>query len=259
MKKGLIFQIFISLVFLLGWNFLHQLYQWQVSQIHQQSGQAKMIVFAEDYPKLKQLESELQLSYYIEKVTVESDTTLANSLIDGYNLGNVRDILVSYNLPNLMTIKFDGAVYRAEQRGEFNSFLDKEYPELNHTFDDDLWQEAELELVNTEEIYLIINLIYLVMMLFILILLRIHFEIKHNEFWQIFKSAGGKYNQRNIEFNKDSLSLCFIPMIIVVLTYYILLIQQIISFEIDYRIFVIEFGALVLVTLSSRIALWSKF
>ena len=259
MRKGLIFQIFISLVLLVGWNLLHFGFEDQQNKIFGEASQAKMIIFSEDLRKLHDLEIELEQVYYIDDMEIESDTHVANMLIDNYDLGDVKDILVSYNLPNLMTISFAGEHYQTTEKLEFADFLIENYPELNTTFDEELWQNTQDNMAGLKHNYMIANLIYLGLLLFIMIFLRIHFEIKHDEFWRIFRSAGGSYHKRNIEFIKDSLILAIIPIGLIASAYYLLIYREIISYHLDLRLFGIELAALILVTLISRISLWSKF
>ncbi|MFO7896930.1 MAG: hypothetical protein R6U84_08360 [Candidatus Cloacimonadales bacterium] len=259
MKKGIIFQILITLILLLGWNLIHFGYEIIQAQSFETASQAQMIIYAEDFDNLQQLQADLAQVYYIKKVIVESDTTVANTLIENYDLGNVRDILVSYNLPNLMTIKFDGRVYRSAEKAEFEDFLASNYPQINATFDQELWEKVESELSEINENYLLANGLYLALLLFIIIFMRIHFEVKHDEFWRIYRSAGGKHSQRNWGFIKDSLILCLVPLALIVATYYALLYRGTISYQIDYHIFAVELGALVLAALIARTALWSKF
>jgi hypothetical protein len=259
MKKGIIFQIFITLVLLIGWNLIHYGFELVQEKAFSTASKAQMIIYAEDFDKLLDLQSELAQVYYIKNVTVESDTTVANSLIENYDLGNVREILVSYNLPNLMSINFDGRIYRSPEKAEFEDFLASSYPEINTAFDQELWEEVESDLQNIKRNYLLANAIYLVLLLFILIFMRIHFEVKHDEFWRIYRSAGGAHTKRNREFIKDSISLALVPLALIFAAYQALLYREIISFEIDYHFFAVELGAIILAALLARIALWSKF
>ena len=259
MKRGLVFQIIVTFILLIGWNILHFGFEKQQRKIYAKSSQAKMIIFAEDLSKLKDLEIDFEQVYYIDNVEIESDENVAKSLIENYDLGDVSDILVSYNLPNIMSVTFNGSHFRTKEKKEVMDFLKQNYPELNFAFDEVLWQTSEDELSSLQENYLIANLVLLVVFLFILIFLRIHFEIKHDEYWRIFRSAGGNYQKRNIEYIKDSLYLTLIPVGLVMAVYYFLTYRKTINYHLDITLFGIELAAIVLVALVSRILLWSKF
>jgi hypothetical protein len=259
MRKGLIFQIIIAFILLTGWNILHFGFQKQQRKVYAKSSQVKMIIFAEDLNRLKDLEIDFEQVYYIDNVEIESDDIVAKALIENYDLGDVKDILVSYNLPNIMTVSFNGSHFRAKEKKEVIDFVKQNYPELNFAFDEILWQTSEDELISLQKNYLMVNLVFLVVFLFILIFLRIHFEIKHDEYWRIFKSAGGSYHKRNIEFIKDSIYLTLIPVGMVMGIYYFLIYREIINYKLDLTLFGIELAAIVLVSLVSRISLWSKF
>lgn len=259
MKKGLIFQLFITLILIISWNFIHLGFEYSKGKIFQKASTSELIIFAESYNNLQKLNQELKQVYYIENTTVLSDTTIADELITEYDLGDVRDILVSYNLPNIMTILFDGRTFRISEKNEFTKFLEENYPEIIVNFDEEFWQNQEKELVFAKKSYYLANIVFILLLLFIITFMRIHFEIKHNDFWQIFKSAGGKYNKRSLAFLSDSLLLSSIPMILITATYYTLFYKGILLYEIDYRIFITELAALILSALLARTALWSKF
>ena len=258
-KKGLVFQILITLILLVSWNLIHLGFEYQKEDFFEKASKIEMIIFAEDFGDLQELKRDLQQVYYIDRVEVVSDTTVADELIATYDLGNVSDILVSYNLPNIMSINFDGRTFREAEKIEFEQFLKEKYPKLNVNFDDEIWLKNEKDLLFIKKSYQVANIIIFLLLLFIVNFLRIHFEIKHNEFWHIFRSAGGKYNRRTIEFLKDSFILCLIPIALVVAVYYFLIFKGYLIYEIDYRIFIIELAALILSALISRITLWSKF
>jgi len=146
--------------------------------------------------------------------------------------------------------------FKLHKKKELEKILSSsEYIELIVNYDSDLRQINRNKLELLTKIYYGGNVLLLILLLFITMFLRIHFEIKSNDFWQIFRSSGGSRKMRRKQFLLNSLWLCFVPLLLVTGLYFAAMYFKYINIQIDYRLFGVEFIAIVISILMSRIFL----
>jgi len=255
-KKGIFFQIIIIIILLATWNFLHIGHGHQKKVLENNISELPMLIFSNDVTLLDSLAKELDDLSFIRNIIIEADSIVAEKLISGYGLDNAKAILSSYNLPSLMKLSFAGETFQIPQKEELEKILSSsEYIELIVNYDSDLWQLNRDKLELLTKIFYGGNALILVLLLFISVFLRIHFEIKSNDFWQIFRSSGGNRKVRRKQFMLNSLWLCFAPLLLVTGIYFATLYFKYINIQIDYRLFGVEFAAIIISILMSRIFL----
>ena len=256
MKKGIFFQIIIIIILLVVWDLLHIGYNHQKKVLEVNTSELPMLIFSTDVILLDSLAKKLDDLSFIKNIIIEADSIIAEKLISGYDLDNAKTILSSYKLPSLMKISFDGALFQTPQKEKLDRILSSsEYLELIVNYDSNLWQINRDKLELLTKIYYGGNGLILVLLLFITVFLRIHFEIKSNDFWQIFRSSGGNRKVRRKQFLLNSLWLCFVPLLLVTGLYFAAMYFKYINIQIDYRLFCVEFVAIIISILMSRIFL----
>ena len=256
MKKGIFFQIIIIIILLTTWDLLHIGYNHQKKIIEANISELSMFIFSNNITLLDSFAKELNDLFFIRNIIIEADSIVAEKLISGYGLDNAKAILSSYNLPSLMKISFDGTDFQTPQKEELEKILSSsEYIELIVNYDSDLWQINRNKLELLTKIYYSGNLLLLVLLVFIIIFLRIHFEIKSNDFWKVFRSSGGNRKIRRKQFILNSLWLCFAPLLLVTGLYFAAMYFKYINIQIDYRLFGVEFAVIIISILMSRVFL----
>ncbi len=256
MKKGIFFQIIIIIILLTTWDLLHIGYNHQKKALEANISELPMLIFSNDVTLLDSLAKEFDNLSFIKNIIIEADSIIAEKLISGYGLDNAKAILSSYNLPSLMNISFDGALFQTTQKEELEKILSSsEYIELIVNYDTDLWQINRNKLELLTKVYWGGNGLILILLLFIAVFLRIHFEIKSNDFWQIFRSSGGSRKMRRKQFLLNSFWLCFIPLLLVTGIYFAVMYFKYLNIQIDYRLFGVEFAVIIISILMSRIVL----
>ncbi len=255
MKKGISFQIIVIFMVLFGWNLLHVGYEYQKDVFEDNISASPMMLLSMQENTLEQLKFKIENRDYIKEITIIQDSIVADMLINSYDLRDSNEILRSYLLPTAMQINFVGEEFQIEQKLELERMFLEYSPAVIHYFDNTRWQENQNKILLLTNGYYIGFGLFIFFMLFISIFLRIHFEIKSNVFWKIYRSSGGHFGRRRKQFFINSLYLCFIPLILNVAIYYSLIYFQLLHFEIDYRFFGIELLTLVLSSLFAGIAL----
>ena len=256
MKKGIFFQIIIIIILLVTWDLLHIGFNHQKKMLEANISELPMFIFSNNVTLLDSLAKEFGNLSFIRNIIIEADSIVAEKLISGYGLDNAKAILSSYNLPSLMKISFDGALFQIPQKEELEKILSSsENIEQIVNYDSDLWQINRNKLELLTKIYWGGNGLILVLLIFIIVFLRIHFEIKSNDFWQIFRSSGGNRKMRRKQFLLNSLWLCFAPLLLVTGLYFAAMYFKYLNIQIDYRLFGVEFAAIIISILMSRIFL----
>ena len=255
MKKGIFFQIIVIFMVLLGWNLLHLGYEYQKDVFEDNISASPMILLSMQEDTLEQLKLKIENKDYISDITIIQDSIVAEMLINSYDLRDSNEILRSYLLPTAMQINFVGEKFQIEQKIEIDRILLEFSPDVIYYFDNAQWQENLNKILLLTKGYYTGFGLFIIFMLFISIFLRVHFEMKSNDFWKIYSSSGGHFGKRRKQFFANSLYICFIPIILNVAIYYTLIYFQLLSVEFDYRYFGIEFLTVVISSLFAGIAL----
>ena len=255
MNKGIFFQIIIIFIVLLGWNLLHLGYEYQKEVFEDSISSSPMMLLSMQENTLDQLKAKIEENDYIKEIIIIQDSTIARTLIANYDLEDSHDLLNSYLLPTAMQINFVGDKFQIEQKIELERILMEFSPDVIYYFDNVQWQE------NLSKIALLIKGYYagfglfIIFMFFISIFLRVHFEMKSNGFWKIYYSSGGHFGKRRKQFFVNSLSICFIPLMLNVAMYYGLIYFELLPIEIDYRFFGVELLTIIFSSLFAGAAL----
>ena len=259
MKKGISFQIIVIFIVLVGWNLLHLGYEYQKNVFENNISASPMMLLSMQENTLEQLKLKIEKNDFIRDIIIIQDSIVAQTLITNYNLGGSKNILSSYILPTAMQINFAGDKFQIEQKRELERILLDYAPAVIYYFDSVQWQIDQNKITLLTKGYYAGFGLFIIFILFISIFLRIHFEIKSNVFWKIYRSSGGRFGKRRKQFLVNSLYLCSIPLILNVVIYYSLTHFQLLYIKIDYRFFGIELLSLVISSLFARIALRENF
>ena len=125
-------------------------------------------------------------------------------------------------------------------------------------YDNNFWQTTQNNLQLLNLIYLVINGIILFFFIFLTVFLRLHFEHKANDYWKAIKKSRGLQNNRSKQFWLNSLTLFFVPVVLVATLYFSALYLYHLQYEIIYWIFAAEATILLLSLLLSRLFLRGK-
>ncbi|MDP8200520.1 MAG: hypothetical protein P9M11_00090 [Candidatus Tenebribacter burtonii] len=255
MKKGISFQIIVIFIVLIGWNLLHLGHKYQKNVFEDNISASPMMFLSMQENTLEQLKLKIEKNDFIRDIIIIQDSIVAQTLINNYNLGGSKNILSSYILPTAMQINFAGDKFQIEQKQELERVLLDYAPAVIYYFDNVRWQINQNKITLLAKSYYVGFGLFIILILFISIFLRIHFEIKSNVFWKIYRSSGGRFGKRRKQFLVNSLYLCSIPLILNVAIYYSLTYFQLLHIKIDYRIFGIELLSLVISSLFAGIVL----
>jgi len=258
-KKGISFQIIVIFIVLVGWNLLHLGYEYQKNVFENNISASPMMLLSMQENTLEQLKLKIEKNDFIRDIIIIQDSIVAQTLITNYNLGGSKNILSSYILPTAMQINFAGDKFQIEQKRELERILLDYAPAVIYYFDSVQWQIDQNKITLLTKGYYAGFGLFIIFILFISIFLRIHFAIKSNVFWKIYRSSGGRFGKRRKQFLVNSLYLCSIPLILNVVIYYSLTHFQLLHIKIDYRFFGIELLSLVISSLFARIALRENF
>ncbi len=254
MKKGIFFQVIAIFIILIGWNLLHLGFEFQKDIFEDNISTSPMMLLSMQENSLEQLRSKIEKNDYIKDVAIIQDSVIAERLIENYDLEGSNEILRSYLLPTAMQITFVGEKFQIEQKQELERILLEYSPSVIYYFDETQWRGNQNKIEILTKVYYAGFGLFVILMLFISIFLRIHFEMKSNIFWKIYHSSGGYIGKRRKQFFVNSLYICFIPLILNVTIYYALIYFQLLHLEIDYRFFGIELLTLVISSLFAGIA-----
>ena len=255
MKKGIFFQIIIVFIVLLGWNLLHLGYEFQKEVFENSISSSPMMLLSMQENTLDKLKLKIEDNDFIKEIAIIQDSVIARTLITNYDLEDSNDLLSSYLLPTAMQINFVGEKFQIEQKIELERILLEFSTDVIYYFDNALWQGNLNKIALLTKGYYAGFGVFIIFMLFISILLRVHFEMRSNDFWKIYSSSGGHFGKRRKQFFVNSLYICFIPLILNVAIYYGLIYFQLLPVEIDYRFFGIELLTLIISSLFAGIAL----
>ena len=258
MKFAIVFQILVILIAFLVWDLLHISYQYQQENYYTELEQLTLIVFSKDLSILDSLQLDLEKISSVKKIKINQNKIISENIIESYELDYASDILQNFTLPSVMEINFHGDQYDRSQKARMENLLLRKYPDLIINFDNDLWFMIRKKIDFLNKIYLYGNLIYISLFLFITIFLRIHFEIRSDQYWQIFKMSGGKLELRRKKYLIDSLSYLFIPFSLSVIVYALAITLKYLPYKIYPRMFAAQFISILLSILISGIILGSR-
>ncbi|MCK4312641.1 MAG: hypothetical protein KAW88_07900 [Candidatus Cloacimonetes bacterium] len=255
MRKGIFLQIVIIIIILVGWNLLHLGYNYQKQVFEGKISSIPMILFSKNINTLDSLNLEINRFDYIKEIKVECDSIVAEKIISSYGLEQAKTILESYTLPCIMKIYFKGQNFKTQQKTELEKLISDKYRKIVSDYNHNLWKINRKKIELLTKAYYAGNGIFIVFLLFISVFLRIHFEMKSNEYWKVFRASGGKRSLRKKQFLLNSFWICLVPIILNVGAYFIITYFKYLNIIIDYRLFGIEFGTLLLSTFITRISL----
>ena len=257
MKKAIIFQIFVILIILIGWNFLHIGYHYQKQFYYKELSEKPMILICNELSILDSVKAQLINQKYIRKIEIETKEEVAENLIELYDLQVARDFIENYELPNVMKIYFNAQYFDYQKKVDFDiivsdSAIQKNYDEL-------FWSKTQQKVHKLFKVSQLTNLIFILFTIFFLSLIRVYFEQKSHEFWKIFRASGGHIHRRRDKYILHSTILILVPMLINIGLYYGIKFYKNWQFFIDYKMFIVEFFTLILGMMFARLIMGKKF
>ncbi|MBN1327342.1 MAG: hypothetical protein JW996_05270 [Candidatus Cloacimonetes bacterium] len=253
MKTGIIIQIIIAIFILSAWNLLHLVYQQQHNYYYRELSSVPIIYFIPQRSTVDSLAEKLRKYPYLRRLETEVDSLINARLIEAYNLEYARDILKDFSLPNVIKMYVDAGKFLAPEKSELEEMLAEDYPEIIMNYNDENWYSTQNKIEFLNKIYHAVNILAIVLCLLILILLRIHFESRRNEFWRIYKLSGGEMGLRRKQFITTSLILIILPFLIVFALFQTAYYLHYVRYFVDLRIWGIEFIVLIFTALISAV------
>ena len=258
MKKGIILQFIIILIFLTCWNLLHLGYNFQKETYETELSKTPIVLFSYDYNFLKSLKIKTDSSYYILRTEIIKDTTIIKELTEIYQLDKAKNILSKYMVPSVMKIYPDGKYYKKNQKNELEKLITEEYWNITFNYNENFWITIQEKMELLKMIYKILNAAIVIFVLIIITSLRVFYESKSNHYWEIYRISGGYSNLRNKNFWMNTIILTIFPFILINALFYFANYLNYLNFEIDYQLWGIEFLTLFISFLISRIILGDK-
>ena len=259
MNKGIVFLFFVTLVLILIWNCIPLGYEYQKAVYGKELDENPILLISESSISLDSLKAKIANFTYVDYIEIERDSIISNKLIGIYNLDTARSILTKYDLPDVMKIYLKGSEFDLNRLNEFDLLIRADFPELIYKYNNKLLVNFEVRKGLLLNVFYITNGLMILAILLILGILRFHFEIQKNTYWKIFREAGGYSNYRNRQYWLNSLILITVPLGLTVGSYFILHFYNIIPFEIEPFLFVIEFIILLFSSIFTRLFLGAKF
>jgi len=259
MKKATFLQIMIILIIILIWNGLHLSHNYLEERYERELSSQPMILVCSDYLPLNNLKTYLDTINIILRTQIESDTLIKKNLIETYQLSQAETLLSSFNVPSVMKIYFRGSGFSFEKKRELEVLLNTSYPEVIANYDHDFWQVNSRKIELLQKSYLFTNIFLAVFLFFTIILLRLHFESKRHEYWQIYRSAGGSRKMRSRQFFLHSVFICLLPVGLNLAAYFAAVRFNYLFIRMDVRLFAAEFVLITIAVIFSRIFMGKKF
>ena len=257
MKRALGFQMLIILIILVGWNALHIGYDIQKKIYYGDLSDKPMILISYNLTLLDSINEVAGPLDYVRSTDIENEEDVTKNLIEMYELETARDFITEYDLPNVMRIKFDADKFRYKQKTDFELIISNS--EIQKNYDEEFWQKIQEKALNLKKGYLIANLVFIVFTIFFSGLIRVYFEQKSNEFWRIFRASGGYLHRRRDKFILNSGYIIFVPLLLNIATYFVLIIYEQAPLYIEYKYFAVEPITLILGMLMARAVMGKKF
>jgi hypothetical protein len=257
MKKAITFQIFVVLIILSGWNFLHIGYHFQKQFYYNELSEKPMILICDELSTLDSIKSLLEQEKYIRKIEIETENDVTKNLIEIYKLQKASDFIRNYHLPNVMKIYFYAQNFDYKRKVDFEIIISDSSIQKN--YDDLFWNKTQQRVFKLNKAYKIANWVFILFTIFFIALIRVYFEQKSHEFWKIFRASGGHIHRRRDKYILHSTFLILLPLLMNIGLYYGLKIYKNRQIFVDYRLFIIEFFTLIMAMLFARLIMGKKF
>ena len=273
MKKGIFFQIITITIFLIFWNSLHfgkhlhiRIFEQKKIQIYQKLSPIPIIIFSYKLDALYSIKSKLNSFLSVDSLQIEEQTKISERLIAEYQLSQSSEVLSRYTLPNVMKIYLKGEFFHKSEKDAIWRIIKENDEAADINYDNEFWEKIQVEADNVQPsinflnfAYLIANGVIIVFLIFFVIFMRIHFEIKRDQFWKIFQISGGKKNSRAKMFFLNSFILSIIPTGLNFGAYFAAIYFDYLQIQIDIKLFIIELGTLMFAYLLTSLFLIRRF
>jgi len=272
-KKGIFFQIITITIFLIFWNSLHfgkhlhiRIFEQKKIQIYQKLSPIPIIIFSYKLDSLYSIKTKLNSFLWVDSLQIEEQTKISERLIAEYQLSQSSEVLSRYTLPNVMKIYLKGEFFHKSEKDAIWRIIKENDEAADINYDNEFWEKIQVEADNVQPsinflnfAYLIANGVIIVFLIFFVIFMRIHFEIKRDQFWKIFQISGGKKNSRAKMFFLNSFILSIIPTGLNFGAYFAAIYFDYLQIQIDIKLFIIELGTLMFAYLLTSLFLIRRF
>ena len=258
MKSRIFLQFLIVLIFLIVGNFLIIAKQYQARITASELDEVPILIYSRLYDDLIDLKVHMEQLDYVNRVEIQQDSTLARELIEVYKLESAQEVLQNYKLPSAGQIYIHGDKFNRDRYQQIQNIIFERYRGISINYKEHLITRLEQQLMLLDKIFYILVGVLSFLAIIVLTFLRVHFENKHNHYWKVFAQAGGDPYKREKLFWRNSLTLVFIPMILITGAYFGLRYKEMLHYEIDLLYFGIEFGVMIFITLLARIILGKR-
>jgi len=236
----IIFQIFIITILLASWNVSHLTHNFQEENYFEKISQKPIILFCYNNKTLAQLQSKIDTLFYVRKIEIIKKSKIAKTLIQEYQLKDAEDILSKHSLPDILKIYVKGQYFNIKNKQVLKSIILKIDKDISINYNDNYLVNYQNKLQFLKQIFLLINCIFLILILFITVISRVHFEGKNDSYWEIYKVSGGQHNQRKKVFLLNSILLILSPIILNIILYYAVIYFNYLSIQMNCILFIIE-------------------
>ena len=93
----------------------------------------------------KALEARIDTFRSVDFIVIESDSLIAEMLIESYDLGSASELIGSFELPSIMKIYLNGKFYDLQQKTALENIITTGYPEMVINYDDNYWYDSQLK------------------------------------------------------------------------------------------------------------------
>ena len=268
------FWLFLIIFFIIScWNAFHLIYQQQLQKLeaeieanYSNLALIPMVVFSEKAAGLKALKKTIIDKDYINSIKIENNKQVTESLITKYGLQEAGLLKEKYSLPHVMTIFFNTRKFDSESKQRITRLILAMDENADINYNENLWQEIQTrtsslknKLQFLHNILLPVHVGISLLIVFILTLFWVGFANKNNEYWQVFRKAGGKNKLRSIKFYSTLVILTLLPVLLNVVLNYLAVQQGYISNLVPFKWFGWEAIAIIISGLLTRSIIGEKF
>jgi len=258
MNKYIVFLFVIIFILLIAWNLIPWLLQQQKNIYLSEVEENPIVLIIKSSAELDSLSILLDDLNYIENYVVERDSIISSLLIETYNLERAKNILAKYDLPDIIKIYLDFSQYDLNKYFQLEKLIKTQYPNVIYKYNNRKLLDFETRKNQLLNVFYLINGIVIIFVLLLLTFLRYYFESKQSNYWKIFRESGGHSTYRNRQYWLNSILLCVVPTGIITGVYYLFQTYGIISFEINFYLFIVQFVTLILSSMLGRLFMGEK-
>jgi len=266
--------LFLIIFFIIScWNVFHLFYQQHIEELQTEIEAyyanlelIPMVVFSEKAAGLKALKKTIINKNYIRSIELENNSEIAKKLIKKYNLQEADLLKEKYMLPHVMTVFFNTRNFDAASKQRITRLILAMDENADINYNENLWREIQTQTNSLKNKLQFMNKIFLpihiglsLLVIFIITLFWVNFANKNNNYWQVFRKAGGKQKLRSLKFYSVLLLLTLLPVLLNIVLNYLAANHGYVAKLVPLKWFGWETGVILLSGLLTRSIIGDKF